>query len=131
MTSPRKARSANTSATSADATDTTNAAPVDPVESPRIRSCSHCDREALVCGVGPDGLSHASCEDERHRSAFQRATAVLDPYDLAVTAARAQPNDAEVLAALCAAQSQHPSDLAARAVRLLVERLASSVLVSA
>lgn len=54
------------------------------------------------------------------------------PADELVRGEPLRPLDSNsaMLSALCAAQSQHPSDLAARAIRVLVERISTRVLAS-
>lgn len=54
------------------------------------------------------------------------AAALAPTFETA--AIRAQESDAEALSALCAAQAAHPSDLAERAIRALVERVSRRVL---
>lgn len=120
-----------------DTTAETSTEVTAPSDAPERRTCSFCTSLALVTGELLEGLSLAACEDAGHRARLR----VLTAYDATCTAPpsftelatatyTAQESDAETLAALCAAQSQHPSDIAERAIRKLVERLSSRVLVS-
>lgn len=136
-TDSAEAQTEETTVADVDQTVPTTTEVTAPCDAPERRACSFCTSLALVTGELLEGLSLAACEDAGHRARLH----VLSAYDatraappsfteLATAAYAAQESDAETLAALCAAQSQHPSDIAERAIRRLVERLSSRVLVS-
>jgi hypothetical protein len=89
--------------------------------------CKVCGEAAEYAAIGSGGLV-ALC---RRCIAFTVAAPPCDARPAAeLVTLQAQESDAEALSALCAAQARHPSDLAERAVKVLVERIAQRVLAS-